>query len=65
MPEICREIGKSYPDQEFLILEGSGIPDDRVNPPSSSATWNYPICSATSPDWQALRSELEGQPTGS
>ncbi len=31
MPEICREIGKSYPDQEFLILEGSGIENDRVS----------------------------------
>lgn len=31
MPEICREIGKSYPDQEFLVLEGSGIPEDRVS----------------------------------
>ncbi len=30
MPEICREIGASFPEQEFLNLESRGIPDDRV-----------------------------------
>ncbi len=30
MPEICRDIKKIYPDQEFLVLEGSRIDNDTV-----------------------------------
>ncbi len=31
MPEICREVKKTYPDQDFLILEGSRIENDTVS----------------------------------
>ncbi len=31
MPEICREIKKVYPEQDFLILEGSKIENDTVS----------------------------------
>jgi len=31
MPEICREIKKVYPDQNFLVLEGSRIENDSVS----------------------------------
>ena len=31
MPEICREIKKVYPSQDFLILEGSSIENDTVS----------------------------------
>ncbi|MBB6482190.1 BMP family ABC transporter substrate-binding protein [Spirochaeta isovalerica] len=31
MPEISREAQKHYPDQDFLILEGSGRPDDQIS----------------------------------
>jgi simple sugar transport system substrate-binding protein len=31
MPEICREIKDVYPDQDFLILEGSSIENDTVS----------------------------------
>ncbi|MBN2657944.1 MAG: BMP family ABC transporter substrate-binding protein [Spirochaetales bacterium] len=31
MPEICREVQKYYPDQDFLILEGSGKTDDQIS----------------------------------
>ncbi|MDC7233674.1 MAG: BMP family ABC transporter substrate-binding protein [Spirochaetales bacterium] len=31
MPEICRDIKKSFPDQEFLVLEGSRIENDTVS----------------------------------
>ncbi|QEN08579.1 BMP family ABC transporter substrate-binding protein [Oceanispirochaeta crateris] len=31
MPEICREIKNVYPDQDFLILEGSSIENDTVS----------------------------------
>ena len=31
MPEICREVKRTYPDQEFLILEGSKIDNDTVS----------------------------------
>ncbi|MDA3958442.1 BMP family ABC transporter substrate-binding protein [Oceanispirochaeta sp.] len=31
MPEICREIKKVYPHQNFLILEGSSIENDTVS----------------------------------
>ncbi len=30
MPEICRDIKKIYPDQEFLVLEGSRVENDTV-----------------------------------
>jgi len=31
MPEICRKIKEIYPDQEFLILEGSRVENDTVS----------------------------------
>jgi len=31
MPEICREIKKVYPNQNFLALEGSKIEDDQIS----------------------------------
>ncbi len=31
MPELCREIQKYYPEQDFINLEGSGIKDDQVS----------------------------------
>ena len=31
MPEICREVKKTYQDQNFLILEGSRIENDTVS----------------------------------
>lgn len=31
MPEICREVQEHYPDQAFVILEGSGKKDDTVS----------------------------------
>jgi len=31
MPEICRKIQKHYPDQDFIVLEGSGKADDQVS----------------------------------
>ncbi len=31
MPEICREVKKTYPDQEFLVLEGSRIENDTIS----------------------------------
>ncbi len=31
MPEICRKVKETYPDQDFLILEGSRIENDTVS----------------------------------
>jgi len=31
MPEICRKIQEHYPDQDFIVLEGSGIENDQVS----------------------------------
>ena len=31
MPEICREVKKTYPDQDFLVLEGSRIENDTIS----------------------------------